>query len=126
MPDYEFYVKDFLGEDIPEQAFDRLARRASDLLERYRRMFAVTPREGFVCAEECAVCAIAEAMYAFEQEDSRRGLSSVSVGSVSESYTAPPELCPQTLHNRETYYRDLARDYLRISRRLPRGSGYES
>ena len=122
MPDYDLYVQDFLGEEIPREAFPRLIRRASELLERYRQMFTVTPREGFVCAEECALCAIAEAMYAFDQEDSRRGLAGASVGSVSESYTAPPELCPQTLHSRETYYRDLARDYLHISRCLPRGS----
>ena len=66
MPDYDFYVNDFLGEEIPREAFPRLIRRASELLERYRQMFTVTPREGFVCAEECALCAIAEAMYAFD------------------------------------------------------------
>ena len=83
MPDYDFYVQDFLGEEIPREAFPRLIRRASELLERYRQMFTVTPREGFVCAEECALCAIAEAMYAFDQEDSRRGLAGASVGSVT-------------------------------------------
>ena len=56
----------FWGRRSPGRPSPRLIRRASELLERYRQMFTVTPREGFVCAEECALCAIAEAMYAFD------------------------------------------------------------
>ena len=36
-----------------------------------------------------ALCAIADAMYEFEQEDEARGLASLTVGSVSETYNRP-------------------------------------
>lgn len=41
MPDYTFYVEDYLGEDIPEKEFPRFIRRAGDELRRMREMYAV-------------------------------------------------------------------------------------
>ena len=99
MPDYTFYVEDYLGEDIPEKEFPRFIRRAGDELRRMREMYAVAPRQGLdpELAESMALCAVADAMYEFAQEDEARGVAKVSVGSVSETYTAPPELCSRTL-----------------------------
>ncbi len=64
-----------------------------------REMYAVAPRQGLdpELAESMALCAVADAMYEFAQEDEARGIAKVSVGSVSETYTAPPELCSRTL-----------------------------
>ena len=102
MPDYTFYVEDYLGEDIPEKEFPRFIRRAGDELRRMREMYAVAPRQGLdpELAESMALCAVADAMYEFAQEDEARGIAKVSVGSVSETYTAPPELCSRTLADR--------------------------
>ena len=75
MPDYTFYVEDYLGEDIPEKEFPRFIRRAGDELRRMREMYAVAPRQGLdpELAESMALCAVADAMYEFAQEDEARG-----------------------------------------------------
>ena len=115
VPDYRYYVETYLGEDIPEKKFPRFIRRAGDELRRMREMYAVAPRQGLdpELAESMALCAVADAMYEFAQEDEARGIAKVSVGSVSETYTAPPELCSRTLADRAAGY------YLRIGRWLP-------
>lgn len=121
MPDYTFYVEDYLGEDIPEKEFPRFIRRAGDELRRMREMYAVAPRQGLdpELAESMALCAVADAMYEFAQEDEARGIAKVSVGSVSETYTAPPELCSRTLADRAAHFRHEAGYYLRVGRWLP-------
>ena len=70
MPDYTFYVEDYLGEDIPEKEFPRFIRRAGDELRRMREMYAVAPRQGLdpELAESMALCAVADAMYEFAQD----------------------------------------------------------
>ena len=77
MPDYTFYVEDYLGEDIPEKEFPRFIRRAGDELRRMREMYAVAPRQGLdpELAESMALCAVADAMYEFAQEDEARGIA---------------------------------------------------
>ena len=121
VPDYTFYVEDYLGEDIPEKEFPRFIRRAGNELRRMREMYAVAPRQGLdpELAESMALCAVADAMYEFAQEDEARGIAKVSVGSVSETYTAPPELCSRTLADRAAHFRHEAGYYLRIGRWLP-------
>ncbi|WP_346667875.1 hypothetical protein [uncultured Subdoligranulum sp.] len=121
MPDYAYYRETYLGEDIPEEAFPRCIRRAAAELARMRDVYAVAPRPGLdPCeAEAMALCAIADAVYEFDQEDEARGLSGMTVGSVSESYTAPPELCATTLALRAAHYRHEAGYYLQIGRWLP-------
>ena len=121
MPDYAYYRETYLGEDIPETAFPRCIRRAAAELARMRDVYAVAPRPGLdPCeAEAMALCAIADAVYEFDQEDEARGLSGMTVGSVSESYTAPPELCATTLALRAAHYRHEAGYYLQIGRWLP-------
>ena len=116
MPDYTFYTDSYLGEDIPESEFDRYARRAERKLNHYQQVFRVTPRPGVPDAEDNALCAIADAMYEFDAEDARRGFASVSVGSVSETYTAPAELSATALYLREAYFRQVAGDFLLMQR----------
>ncbi len=64
-------------------------------------VFDVRPRAGLREPEACALCAMADAMYAFAEEDKRCRVVSASVGSVSETYAAPPELCAETIQSRE-------------------------
>ena len=71
----------------------------------------------------CALCAMADAMYAFAEEDKRCRVVSASVGSVSETYAAPPELCAETIQSREGYLRALAQDYLVFGRYASGGVG---
>lgn len=63
------------------------------------------------------------AMYAFAEEDKRCRVVSASVGSVSETYAAPPELCAETIQSREGYLRALAQDYLVFGRYASGGVG---
>ena len=74
MPDYAYYRETYLGEDIPEAAFPRCIRRAAAELARMRDVYAVAPRPGLdPCeAEAMALCAIADAVYEFDQEDEAR------------------------------------------------------
>lgn len=118
MTDYRYYVENYLGEDIPESEFPRVMRRAQAELARMRDVYAVAPRPGLDPdeADAMAVCAIADAMYEFDQEDAARGLTKVTVGSVSETYAAPPELCAATLALRAAHYRHEAGYYLQIGR----------
>ena len=116
MPDYTFYRETYLGEDIPEEAFPRFVQRAGAELARMRDVYAVSPRPGL---EAMALCAVADAIYEFAQEDEARGLAGITVGSVSETYTAPPELCATTLALRAAHYRHEAGYYLQIGRWLP-------
>lgn len=120
MPDYRYYVENYLGEDIPEAEFARYAKRAGAELAHMRDLYAVRPRPGLNEEDACsqAVCAIADAMYEFDQEDAARGLSKVTVGSVSETYTAPPELSPRTLACRAAHFRHEAGYFLQIGRWL--------
>ena len=118
MPDYTFYKEQFAGEDIPESEFPRFLKRAEIELKRMRRIYPMTPAGAYTeeSAAEMALCAIADAMYEFAQEDERRGLARVSIGSVSETYTAPPELCAATLALRAAHFRREAGYYLQIGR----------
>ena len=116
MPDYEFYTASYLGEKIPQESFARFITRADRQLERYKSMGLREP-------EACALCAMADAMYAFAEEDKRCRVVSASVGSVSETYAAPPELCAETIQSREGYLRALAQDYLVFGRYASGGVG---
>lgn len=123
LPDYEFYTASYLGEKIPQESFVRFITRAARQLERYKSMFDVRPRAGLLEPEACALCAMADAMYAFAEEDKRCRVVSASVGSVSETYAAPSELCAETIQSREGYLRALAQDYLVFGRYASGGVG---
>lgn len=121
MADFAFYTDKYLGEYIPEEQFPRYARRAEAKLNQFKHLFRVHPRPGVEDAEDNALCAIADAMYEFDGEDHRRGLASASVGSVTETYTAPAELSATTLYLRESYFRQVAADFLLMKRGVRHG-----
>lgn len=85
MIDYEFYLTEYMGDSIPDSDFPRLSRRAWDKLNQYKRLYEVTePEDG---AESMAVCAMADALYYFENaQNGDRTVSSASIGSVSVHY----------------------------------------
>lgn len=86
MPDYAFYIAEYKGDSISGADFSRLAKLASDQLEHYKRIYTVTAPDDK--AEAMAVCAIADALYYYENAQSGAGgaVSSASIGSVSVSY----------------------------------------
>lgn len=89
MPDYRFYIQDYLGSAISEGDFPRLCKRAGEVLTRYKRIYTVTePEPG---AEKMAVCAMADALNGFEaaQNGETGAVQSASIGSVSVSYGTP-------------------------------------
>lgn len=88
MVDYSFYESGYRGGSIPPEEFPRLAQRAAEQLERYKRIYTVTVPPGSADAEKKAVCAMADALYTFEEATAPGGAlaaGSVSVGSVSTS-----------------------------------------
>ena len=74
MPDYAYYCDHYLGEDIPETEFAVCMRRAEGKLAYMKEVYAVQPRKGLTAeeAENMALCAIADAVYEFKQEDEAR------------------------------------------------------
>lgn len=86
MVDYDFYQNVYRGSPIPEAEWPACEGRACAQLARYKRIYQVTaPRPK---AQAMAVCAMAEALYAFELLANGEGgpVQSVSIGSVSASY----------------------------------------
>ena len=77
MPDYTYYTEKYLGEDIPEAAFPRFARRAAEELARMQNIYPMAPCKGIEpdTAYAMAVCSMADAMSEFAQEDGARGLA---------------------------------------------------
>ncbi len=82
MVSYDFYTNAYLGSAIPEQAFPGMATRAQGILDRFRRVYRVesTGEE----AENMALCAMAETLYATQRRQG--GVSGATVGSVSVRY----------------------------------------
>lgn len=87
MPDFLYYQTTYMGTIQSEEEFLRCAARARDQLARYRRIYTVTaPDED---AEKMAICAMADAAAWYEEARDGTGgpVASVSVGSVSETYS---------------------------------------
>lgn len=87
VPDFLYYQTTYMGTIQDETEFLRCAARARDQLARYRRIYTVTaPDED---AEKMAICAMADAVAWYEGARDGTGgpVASVSVGSVSETYS---------------------------------------
>lgn len=110
MADYPFYTGTYAGTSIPADAWPRLARDASAQLQQYKRDYIVT---GDAAAEDMAVCAMADALYYFEQAANGGLVTSASVGIVSSSTAAAPDISPAA-QSAELYR--CARLYLQIYR----------
>lgn len=109
MADYTFYTSTFMGGSIPESDFPRLAARATEQLNRYKRIYTVTaPDEN---SEDMAICAMADALYYFEIAANEP--QSASVGSVSSSRGTAVDISPKAqskeLYRCATLYLDIYR-----------------
>lgn len=81
---YSFYKSRYLGNQIPQEQFDRILLQAKHWLERCKKVYSVrsvSPEQ-----EKMALCAIAEGSYLFEQRQPEQMPQSIKVGSVSCSY----------------------------------------
>lgn len=123
MADYEFYTGTYLGGSIPAADFPRLSARASQQLERYKRLYTVavpvtigedlvaTPVAG---SEDMAVCAMADALYYFETATNMP--QSSSIGSVSSSRGTAVDISPKAqaaeLYRCATMYLEIYRGAL--------------
>lgn len=86
--DWDFYCNIFHGSTVPLEDWTYCELRASEQLERYKRIYTVSVPEDLPDAEQRAVCAMAEALYGFDLLLSGEGgpVQSASIGSVSVSY----------------------------------------
>lgn len=81
MADYDFYRNVYLGTRIPEKAFPEMEAKAQRALNRFRRVFQMTPAgEAEI---KLALCAMAETFYEIRR---RGGVKSSRVGNVSVQY----------------------------------------
>ncbi len=80
MVDYEYYVNCYLGEEIPEKAFSRLAKRADGYLQKMKKMWLV---EGGEDACAMAICAMAELLLRVEKS---KNVTAATLGGVSVEY----------------------------------------
>ncbi len=115
MVTYDFYRDSWLGGSIPEEEFGWFAARADEWLCRLRRICRVSVPAGSDCAEEKTLCAVADALYCFEQIQSGAQAAGVSIGSVSSTRAqgAQPDLSPKA---QEAELLRCARRYLDIER----------
>lgn len=82
MADYEFYVNSYMGSAIPQKAFPAAAAQAAAALERICRIYTVAQHGEET--RKMAICAMAEAVYAFGRR--KAGVTATSVGNVSVRY----------------------------------------
>lgn len=112
MVDFEFYQTAYQGNDIPDEStFRPLRERAERTLRRYEAIYTV--RAPQKCAKAMAVCAMADALYRFT-EDQGGKVSSATVDNVSTSYKVPDVDLSAKAQSRELYR--CACLYLDISR----------
>ena len=71
MTDYIFYLGEYAGGSIPQDVWPDVQRDASAKVARYERIYTVTWLEPN--GRDMAVCAIADAMYAFERLQAEGG-----------------------------------------------------
>lgn len=118
MVDYNFYTSGFRGGSIPEEEFPRLVQRAWEKLEQYKRVYTVVVPAGSKDAESMALCAMADALYTFEEATAPGGAlaaGSVSVGSVSTSRAQGAAIdCSPKAQEKELL--SCARLYLEVER----------
>ena len=108
MVDYIFYSQSYLGNQIPEKAFDNAALQAQAALERIKRIYKVAQHGQ--TEEKMALCAMAEAIFAYAKR--RTGLSAASVGNVSVRYENgdwADKALPRELYRKASIYLDIRR-----------------
>lgn len=119
MTDYSFYKDIYHGSSIPPEDWPHYEDRASEQLERYRRIYSVSVPENAPDNEDRAICAMADALYGFDLLASGEGgpVQSASIGSVSASYsTAAAQTVDLTPKGQEKELYRCACRYLDIYR----------
>lgn len=107
MADYVFYTDTYLGGSIPQEDFPRLAARAGEQLDRYRRLYRV---EGGQDSEDKAICAMADALYYYETAANTPQSSSIgSVSSSQGSVDISPKAQAKELYRCACLYLDIYR-----------------
>lgn len=107
MVTFAFYTDSYLGSSLPEKAFSGLAARAEEALRRFERIYRV---EGDAVSRDMAVCAMAEAICAFDRR--RGGITAETVGSVQRRYESgesPDKALRRELYNKASIYLDIHR-----------------
>lgn len=108
MVTYEFYQNSYLGSAIPENAFSGVAARAEAVLSKMKRIFEV--RSSGEMAEKLALCAMAEAIYSYE--DRKQEVLQARMGEVSVKYSDPgkeKKILSRELYRRAAIYLDIYR-----------------
>ena len=98
MADFSFYTNAYHGGSIPEADFPRLAQRAGEQLDRYKRIYTMTAPASD--SEDMAVCAMADALYYFETVVNEP--QSSAIGSVSSSRGPAVDISPRA-QSKELY-----------------------
>lgn len=78
---YDFYQNTYLGSALSQAVFEKTVARAEAYIGKLERTYQVTP--GCPDGRSLAVCALAEEL---AKQDTRRDISSASVGDVSVRY----------------------------------------
>lgn len=85
MVDYGFYRGQYAGSAVTPEEWHQFASRAQSQLDKYKRMYTVTPPEE--TSEAMAVCAMVDALAYFSAAQNGMGaVQSASIGSVSVGY----------------------------------------
>ena len=101
MADYTFYVNDYLGSAIPENAFPGMVAQARQHLNKWKRCYRVTavgPE-----AENLAICAMAESLWSHRKE----GLQSARVGNVTVHYDVNRDALAKELYEKASIYLEV-------------------
>lgn len=110
---YDFYTSTYLSQRIPATDWPSYAARAADRLARYKRIYTV---RGDDQAEAMAVCAMAEALYTFDQaQTGALAAGSLSIGSVSCTLGQAAQIDCSPAAQAAALYR-CACEYLEIER----------
>lgn len=91
MVEHEFYILKYHGASIssPDEWYTYESRAAAQLA-RYKRIYTVSATDEN--AEAMAICAMADAFYAFDSVANGVNVQSASIGSVSASYGSTPSI----------------------------------
>lgn len=115
MVNYEFYITQYAGSAVTKEEWHTLSVRAQSQLDKYKRIYTVTPPEE--TSEAMAVCAMVDALAYFVAAQNGTGAAvSASIGSVSVSYGNAGNTVDVSPKAQEKELYRCACQYLEISR----------
>ena len=115
MVPYDFYTNTYHGSAVTPEEWNQLATRAQSQLDKYKRIYTVTPPEE--TSEAMAVCAMVDALAYFVAAQNGTGAPvSASIGSVSVSYGNAGNAVDVSPKAQERELYRCAYQYLQINR----------